>query len=69
MYKKSHLVHRRFAYEVFYPGNTFVVKQCKDVGSDSMCQGNALSMGTLVWKVSEILLHYWVHTLNIDSET
>ena len=34
---------------------TFVVMQCKDVGSDSTYLRQALSMGTLVWKVSQIL--------------
>ncbi len=29
--------------------------QCKDVGSDSTCLRNALSMSTLTWKVSQIL--------------
>ncbi len=36
---------------------TFVVMQCKDVGSDSMCLRHALPMGTLVWNVSQILYH------------
>ena len=34
---------------------TFVMIQCKDVGSDSMCLRDALSAGILVWKVSKIL--------------
>ncbi len=34
---------------------TYPTLQCKDVGSDSTCLKDALSMGTLVWKVSQIL--------------
>ncbi len=40
---------------ILVPTYTFVIMQCKDVGSDPVCLRDALSMGTLVWKVFQIL--------------
>ena len=37
------------------PNFTQLVMQRKDVSCDSMCLRHALSMGILVWKVSQIL--------------
>ena len=42
------------AYEVSYPGKLMSVL-CKDVGSYSTCQRYRFPVGTLLWKVSQIL--------------
>ena len=38
-----------------YPGKPHMSVLCKDVGSYSACQRYRFPMGTLVWKVSQIL--------------
>ncbi len=43
-------------YEVLNPGNVYATVQCKSVGSNPKYLGYAFAMGTLVWKVSQILL-------------
>ena len=43
------------AYEVPYLGKAHMSVLCKDVGSYSTCQKYRFPMGTLVWKVSQIL--------------
>ena len=46
------------AYEVSYPGKLHMSVLCKDVGSYSTCERYRFPMGTLVWKVSQILYCY-----------
>ena len=48
---------RRFwiAHQVLYHGKIDTVLKSKDVGSHSTCQWQAYSIGTLLWKVSQIL--------------
>ena len=43
------------AYEVYNPGKAYATVQCKSVGNSPTYLGYASAMGTLVWKVSQIL--------------
>ncbi len=43
------------AYEVFNPGKTYATVKCKSVGNNPTYLGYTSAMGTLVWKVSQIL--------------
>ena len=43
------------AYKVFNPGKAYATVLCKSMGSNSTYLGYAFAMGTLVWKVSQIL--------------
>ncbi len=50
---------RRFCItrQVLYQGKHDISVQCKDVGSHSTCQWQVYPVGTLLWKVSQILSH------------
>ena len=45
------------AHEVFYPDNPYMPVQCKDIGSYLTWSSYRCPVGTLVWKVSWILIH------------
>ena len=53
--------------EGFYPGKCYMKTLCKDVGYYSRCSLYDFSIGTLVWKVSQILcilslgFSHWLH--------
>ncbi len=46
------------AYEVFYSVKVYTAVYCKNVGNDSTYHRCALSLSTMVWKVSNILCSY-----------
>ena len=48
--------------EVFYLGKLYTKTLCKDVGHYSTCTLYDFSIGTLVWKVSQILCLVAIHS-------